>query len=131
MRCCFSHKLDSGQGVFTEELSGKYQVCSERCDSIFRLSSTASGVSRAVSSNNSVLVQTIAVGNLPFYENSASGLLFALRMCFLTRAAVQAENLALRHQISVLQRGRKRLPLDSAESAFEQLSMANQVLRHS
>lgn len=52
-------------------------------------------------------------------------------MCFLTRAAVQAENLALRHQISVLQRGRKRLPLDSAESAFEQLSMANQVLRHS
>jgi transposase InsO family protein len=40
-------------------------------------------------------------------------LLSALRSYFKSRAALQAENLALRHQIIVLQRGRKRLPLDS------------------
>ena len=36
-------------------------------------------------------------------------LLHALRSCFRTRLGLQAENLALRHQITVLQRGRKRL----------------------
>ena len=41
--------------------------------------------------------------------------LHALRSCFRTRLALQAENLALRHQITVLQRGRKRLPLNSAD----------------
>ncbi len=39
----------------------------------------------------------------------------ALRSCFRTRLALQAENLALRHQIIVLQRGRKRLPLNAAD----------------
>jgi transposase InsO family protein len=42
-------------------------------------------------------------------------LLHALRSCFQTRLALQAENLALRHQITVLQRGRKRLPLNAAD----------------
>ena len=41
--------------------------------------------------------------------------LHALRSCFRTRLALQAENLALRHQITVLQRGRKRLPLNAAD----------------
>lgn len=41
--------------------------------------------------------------------------LHALRSCFRTRLALQAENLALHHQITVLQRGRKRLPLNSAD----------------
>ena len=39
-------------------------------------------------------------------------LLSAVRSCLQTRAVLQAENLALRHQITVLQRGRKRLPLN-------------------
>ena len=42
-------------------------------------------------------------------------LLHALRSCFRTRLALQAENLALRHQITVLQRGRKRLLLNAAD----------------
>src|SRR5208282_1991686 len=42
-------------------------------------------------------------------------LLHALRSCFRTRLALQAENLALCHQIIVLQRGRKRLPLNAAD----------------
>jgi len=42
-------------------------------------------------------------------------LLHAIRSCFRTRLALQAENLALRHQISVLQRGRKRLPMNAAD----------------
>ncbi|HEV2493373.1 MAG TPA: integrase core domain-containing protein [Terriglobia bacterium] len=42
-------------------------------------------------------------------------LLHALRSCFRTRLALQAENVALRHQITVLQRGRKRLPLNAAD----------------
>lgn len=42
-------------------------------------------------------------------------LLHALRSCFRTRLALQGENLALRHQITVLQRGRKRLPLKAAD----------------
>ena len=44
--------------------------------------------------------------------------LHAFRSCFRTRLALQAENLALRHQITVLQRGRKRLPLNSADRFF-------------
>jgi hypothetical protein len=42
-------------------------------------------------------------------------LLHALRSRFLTRWALQAENLALRHQITALQRGRKRLLLNAAD----------------
>jgi hypothetical protein len=41
-------------------------------------------------------------------------LLHALRSCFRIRLALQAENLALRHQISELQRRRKRPPLNTA-----------------
>ena len=42
-------------------------------------------------------------------------LLHASRSCFRTRLALQAENHALRHQITLLQRGRKRLPLNAAD----------------
>jgi putative transposase len=42
-------------------------------------------------------------------------LLSALRSCLRSRAALQAENLALRHQIGVLQRGRKQARLNSAD----------------
>src|ERR1039458_942179 len=42
-------------------------------------------------------------------------LLHALRSYFRTRLGLQAENLALRHQITVLHRGRKRLPLNAAD----------------
>src|ERR1039458_1547331 len=42
-------------------------------------------------------------------------LLHALRSYFRTRLGLQAENLALRHQITVLQRGRKRLLLNAAD----------------
>ena len=42
-------------------------------------------------------------------------LLHALRSCLRTRWALQAENLALHHQITVLQRGRKGLPLNAAD----------------
>jgi putative transposase len=42
-------------------------------------------------------------------------LLQALRSCFRTRLRLQTENLPLRHQITVLQRGRKRLPLNAAD----------------
>jgi len=48
-------------------------------------------------------------------KTSFWALLFALRSCLKSRAALQAENLALRHQIIVLQRGRKRLPLNSGD----------------
>jgi hypothetical protein len=42
----------------------------------------------------------------------------ALRSCFQSRLALQAENLALRRQITVLQRGRRRLPLNAAHRFF-------------
>ena len=42
--------------------------------------------------------------------------LSALRSCFQSRACLQVENLALRHQINVLRRcGRRRLPLNSSD----------------
>jgi putative transposase len=45
-------------------------------------------------------------------------LLSALRSCLKSRAYLQAENLALGQQIMVLQRGRKRLRLNSADRIF-------------
>ena len=42
-------------------------------------------------------------------------LLHALRSCFRTRLGLQTENLALRYQITELQRGLKRLPLNAAD----------------
>jgi putative transposase len=45
-------------------------------------------------------------------------LIRVLRSCLRSRAALQAENIALRHQITVLQRNRKRLPLNSGDRFF-------------
>ena len=45
-------------------------------------------------------------------------LIRVLRSCLRSRAALQAENIALRHQITVLQRNRKRLRLNSGDRFF-------------
>ena len=45
-------------------------------------------------------------------------LIRVLRLCLRSRAALQAENIALRHQITVLQRNRKRLRLNSGDRFF-------------
>ena len=45
-------------------------------------------------------------------------LIRVLRLCLRSRAPLQAENIALRHQITVLQRNRKRLRLNSGDRFF-------------
>src|SRR6202158_4282449 len=45
-------------------------------------------------------------------------LIRVLRSCLRSRAALQAENIALRHQNTVLQRNRKRLRLNSGDRFF-------------
>src|SRR5262245_53095344 len=64
-----------------------------------------------VHTGNSDLFEIMAVAHLPITPASMlilSTLLAALRSVFRSHAAVEMENLALRHQISVLQRSAKK-----------------------
>lgn len=66
-----------------------------------------------VHTGNSDLFEIMAVARLPITSASMlilSTLLAALRLVFRSRAAVELENLALRHQIGVLQRSAKKRP---------------------
>ena len=74
----------------------------------------------ALRTNNSDRIEIIAVGAFGWYschpmKTLVCILLHALRPCFRTRLEMQAENLALHHQIIVLQRGRKRLALNAVD----------------
>jgi hypothetical protein len=66
---------------------------------------------------NSDLVDTLAVEPHPFLHPTfyVNGILAAVRDCLRTRAALQIEALALRHQLDVLQRSVKRPKLTAAD----------------
>ena len=73
-----------------------------------------------VHTGNSDLFEIMAVARLPITPASMlilSTLLAALRSVFRSRAAVELENLALRHQIGVLQPSAKQRPADPSRPA--------------
>jgi hypothetical protein len=89
-------------------------------DFISRGEPRTAGAEEGVATKNSVRAEIIAFsgfGWLPAIPMKALllVLLSALRSCVQRRASLRAENLALRHQIGVLQRGRKQARLNSAD----------------
>ena len=66
----------------------------------------------------SLLLGFLTVILSPHENHVFFALIRVLRSCLRSRAALQAENIALRHQITVLQRNRKRLRLNSGDRFF-------------